>query len=763
MRKVLVEGNGGMGKTTLCTMLSEGWADKMLTQFDCVLLLPLREQSVVQAESLPDLFKLLHSSESIRTSVVNELEESEGEKVLIIANGWDELEESKRNEKSFLYNLLFGRTLPFASVLLTSRPSASAPLHSLPSVDRLVEVVGFNEENIKQYIESEFEKCPEKASGLSEQLDDNPLIQNVCTVPLNCAITCNLWHTLNQELPSTLTELYTQIILNVILRDIKKKFPDFQIGLSLSNFDSIPSQLQPYWWLTCKFAFETLSNDQLVFTEEELGSFFPEGLDSNLKSLRFGLLQSALSLLPVGHGISFHFLHLTFQEYLAALHLVTLPTEEQLEAIRTHGYSSRFAMVWKFFFGLGSEKQGSCTGQVSRKVVCLDEKVVDTFLSLSADHSIELVLLKCHCALEAKNDIVSSTVAKNIDGQFGYELGIASIAHTPHDCVAVLHVLSHTPHCHSVRISLSGCGLSDKLLKRLTDILSSASGELKVVELPLESNKLTSNCVSDLFVRASAAFSSLTALSLDNSSIDSDGVNSIVTSLMHTSCKSLSELSLSHNPLGVSGIQALERAVISGVLVNLEFLSLSNTLTGDADINGAIITTCLRPITSHCPHLCYLDLSENNLAVPGAFALGEALPLLTNDIDLYLSMNNTMLDSEAIIAFTDCVKNSVPIFNESLIQPKGSWSQSDGFCSSSSGKLSGLELSGNNIDDDGVAALIEQSPHLFPCLKSVYLHGNPVSDGMVERLKEWLKINEEVSCYIVEQWMCFLVLNTVCA
>ena len=754
VRKVLVEGNGGMGKTTLCTMLSGGWAEgKLLTQFDCVLLLPLREQSVAQAESLPDLFKLLHSSESIRTSVVNELEESEGERVLIIADGWDELEEARRYHKSFLYKFLFGDVLPFACVLLTSRPSASAPLHSLPSVDRLVEVVGFNEEDIKQYIESEFEKCPEKSSGLIEQLDNNPLIQNVCTVPLNCAIICNLWHTLDQELPSTLTELYTQIILNVILRDIKKKFPDFPIGLSLSNFDSIPPQLEPYWWLTCKFAFEALSNDRLVFTEEELGSFFPEGLDSNQMFLCFGLLQSARSLLPVGHGLSFHFLHLTFQEYLAALHLVTLPTEEQLEVVRTHGTSSRFAMVWRFFFGLGSKKQGSCIGQVSRKVVCLDETVVNTFLPLSS-LGYQLKLLQCHCALEAKKDLVSSRVAKCIHGQFAY--GFSSVAHSPHDCVAVLHVLSHTSRCHSVRISLRGCGLSDKLLKRLTDLLSNAGGKLKVVKLHLDNNKLTSNGISDLFTRASAAFSSLEELWLDNNSIDGDGVNSIVTSLIHTSCKSLTDLSLSRNPLGVSGIQALERAAVSGALVNLYLLRLSNALTG---VNSALITT----ISSHCPHLRTVDLSENNLGVPGACALGEALPLLTNDIRLYL--NNTMLDSEAIIAFTDCVKNSVPISKKSLIEPKGSWSQSDSSCSSSSGKLSWLDLSHNNIDDDGVAALIEQVPHLFPSLVDIVFSGNPVSDGMMERLEECLKFNEEVSCYIVEQWkfsctqycMCFLL------
>ncbi len=130
--------------------------------------------------------------------------------------GTSSVKKKNRSERSFLYNLLFGGILPFASVLLTSRPSASAPLHDLPSVDRLVEVVGFSEENIKQYIESEFEQFPEKASSLVEQLENNPIIQSVCSVPLNCAIISNLWHTLDQELPRTLTELYTQIVLSII-------------------------------------------------------------------------------------------------------------------------------------------------------------------------------------------------------------------------------------------------------------------------------------------------------------------------------------------------------------------------------------------------------------------------------------------------------------------------------------------------------------------------------------------------------------------
>ena len=61
--KMIVEGNAGMGKTTLCTMLAEGWAErKILTQFDCVLLLPLKDSRVSSATSLTKLFKLLHPS-----------------------------------------------------------------------------------------------------------------------------------------------------------------------------------------------------------------------------------------------------------------------------------------------------------------------------------------------------------------------------------------------------------------------------------------------------------------------------------------------------------------------------------------------------------------------------------------------------------------------------------------------------------------------------------------------------------------------------
>ena len=639
VRKLLVEGNAGMGKTTLCTMLAEEWADgRIFTQFDCVLLLPLRERSVSTATTLPQLFKLLHSSERIRTSVIEELEDSEGERVLIIADGWDELDVSNTSTDSFLYNLLFGDTLPFVSILLTSRPAASVPLHDVPSVNRLVEVMGFSEENVKQYIGLEFEKCPEKASSLIEQLEKNPVIASVCSVPLNCAIICNLWHTLDRVLPSTLTELYTQIILNIILRDFKKRSSSGR-PISLS-FDSISEDRQSNFWLTCKFAFECLSRDQIVFSEDELASSFPEilassvaeDLDSSDKFLCFGLLQYARSLLPVGQGLSFHFVHLTIQEFLAALHLVTLPNQEKLKVCEAHARSVRFAMVWRFMFGLGFKKVGRC----SKKVICLDNEVADQMLV----HSRNSHLLICQLAFESRNSEFSIKAAVYINGF----LVFSEI--TPYDREAVFNILHCTSDCSNLMFGLAGCELHDKHLKQLTRILSSTGDKLNTTKLALYSNKLTNKGIKDLFNRGSASLSSLESLHLnDNSIIDIKSVFS--------HCNNLKTLSLSQNPLGVSSIQSLETAVLTGQLASLEKLHLSNTLADDADINGALLATLLPAIASHCPHLEDLDLSENSLSVPGVCAVGEVFSLLATtkielECDFVLNLCNTKIDFEAV-------------------------------------------------------------------------------------------------------------------
>ena len=331
MKKILVEGDAGIGKTTLSTSVSEDWAiGKLFQQFELLLLLPLCYKRVATASSLSELLRSLHSSRRICDSVAEYLEENEGNKVLIVADGWDELSESEKSESTFLYKLLLNDYLPLVSLILTSRPSASARFHGLPFFDRFVKVRGFSKENVVEYILSEYDSDQEKAVRLKEQLGQNVMVESLCTVPLTCAIVCHLWRTLEEAFPTTMTELYTKIIHNVVLRNLQKN--GVENVLSLSSFDALPKNLKPAWRLLCKFAYQTLESDQIVFTQEELADFFPQGLALDRNILCFGLLQSSQSILEEGYGVSFHFLHLTIQEYLAALHLVNQLLDMHTEA-----------------------------------------------------------------------------------------------------------------------------------------------------------------------------------------------------------------------------------------------------------------------------------------------------------------------------------------------------------------------------------------------------------------------------------------------
>ena len=89
VRKVLVEGDAGIGKTTLCTSISIDWAQyKRLKQFKLLLLLPLREKAVTCVKSVLELLQLFHPNEMVCKSVADSfLQGNLGKDILIIAVG----------------------------------------------------------------------------------------------------------------------------------------------------------------------------------------------------------------------------------------------------------------------------------------------------------------------------------------------------------------------------------------------------------------------------------------------------------------------------------------------------------------------------------------------------------------------------------------------------------------------------------------------------------------------------------------------------
>ena len=607
IRKILVEGDAGIGKTTLSIAVCEDWAnERLFQQFKLLLLLPLRHKKVASVASLPELLKLLHSSKELCSSVAEYLSDCEGDEVLIIADGWDEIGKCDNLKESFLYELLFEGHLAFASVIVTSRHSASVEFHKLPYFDRFVEITGFDKENIVNYIHSEFTNEQNKADVLRQQLEDNPLVESVCSVPLNCAIICYLWqHKHKETLPTTMTKLYSTIIRNVIFRNIGKNSLCSPTISRLSSFDDLPDDLKQPWLLLCRFAFETMVKDQIVFSGDELN----EGLEPRKYIFCFGLLQQSLFLLDDGFGKSYHFLHRTFQEFLAAFHLAKVASESSVsvkETFQSHAELASFDTFWRFFFGIffNMTKYNNCFSNIKPYL-----SYVGSVYKKHYDYQ-RFNLLLCHSAFEAKNvamyDGVIQAFMRNANGSV-----ILGGSHSAHDCAAVIDVINHMQD-DRVFIYFQNCGLRQDQVKRLGEVLLSHK-ELWVNELKLNGNKLET--VESLFSRP---FYSLEHLNLSDNIIKN-------LNFFKSPFNKLTYIDLSNNPLGVSGMNMLQGAIAGNSLTNLESLDLKKSLTRD---NGDMIdpielSKFLGTLSAHCPHLIKLDLSQNNLGLAGALEVAK--------------------------------------------------------------------------------------------------------------------------------------------
>ena len=224
---ILVEGSPGIGKTMFSWELCRQWAEgKMLQDKDIVLMLQLRSKSVREAKSLSDLFH--HSNDSIKQEVLEHITSVDGRGVFLVLEGYDELTDDQRTEDSILNKLLIGDCLPKASIMVTSRPLASDSLcpEFRESVDQHIEVLGFNDEDIKSYVETACHKQPQVLADLLSYISSNPFVSSVMYIPLQCAILTALyiekWKQKKGGLyaPTTLTQLYTDLLLSSLIRYI---------------------------------------------------------------------------------------------------------------------------------------------------------------------------------------------------------------------------------------------------------------------------------------------------------------------------------------------------------------------------------------------------------------------------------------------------------------------------------------------------------------------------------------------------------------
>ena len=363
-RVTIVNGGPGAGKTTLAKKLRREWANRQLfSDTRLTLYVPLREPMARLSENIDDLLGHFgeHCNEGDRALV----KANEGEGVLFILDGWDELRLSCRGEKQFFPRLISGQILPGSKVIVLSRPGASVDI--LCHADQVVEVLGFTREQVKDYIQSYYCTDKDGATKLISDLENYPNVASTCYVPINLAIVCHVYNALDFNLPPTLTEVYQWFVIHTVLRYLKRKetMEDLKVDLppiyapndffvSTTFNDSVKKSFNDSVLETLRFlgelAIDGLQNDDLCFSRKQLVSTCKLD-EQDIQFDGFGLLKPVQVSFLARAEPFYHFLHLSIQEFIAGFYISQV-SEAKQEELLTKIDHDRYSSVFKHFCGL---------------------------------------------------------------------------------------------------------------------------------------------------------------------------------------------------------------------------------------------------------------------------------------------------------------------------------------------------------------------------------------------------------------------------
>ena len=120
-------------------------------------------------------------------------------------------------------------------MLITSRPTA-ANIYNRLEFDRQVELLGFDQEKIKDYVEKFCRNDVRWSSDIWNEIKQSPELLSLCYIPVNCYIVClTLMESIElnekaknegqKNVPKTITELFKRAIKILLFRHNSKDKP----------------------------------------------------------------------------------------------------------------------------------------------------------------------------------------------------------------------------------------------------------------------------------------------------------------------------------------------------------------------------------------------------------------------------------------------------------------------------------------------------------------------------------------------------------
>ena len=322
-KRVLIEGVPGSGKSTLVQRMCHDWSVGRLAQdYEVVIQVNLRSLPKDQKLSLEDLICTSVADDTVIQEMIDFIASNQGAHVLFVFDGYDEMSEEMR-QKSIISEILDGRLAPLSSFVVTTRPISAERLYHC--VDRRVEICGFGDEEVEEYITKYFSSFnPSAGEKLLSSLATRPSIKRLCYVPLMLLMVCFTAALGGDtpELPHTMHELYENIII-LTINDNLKRVGKKERAMTLQDV----KRLCPSFDKLADLALEGIEKNTIIF--------------SNITFEVDEALHGLVNCIPAQNRFgtttcTWHCLHLTLQEFMAGLAVAKKAPEEQVAFWRNH-------------------------------------------------------------------------------------------------------------------------------------------------------------------------------------------------------------------------------------------------------------------------------------------------------------------------------------------------------------------------------------------------------------------------------------------
>ena len=275
--QLLIEGAPGIGKSTFAWEVCQKWSQHQLfNEYSLVVLLKFRDRRVHEAKSVSDLFH--HPDPTLQSDIVRNIELVDGHGLLLILEGFDEAPASKQTMDSIFIGLFTGQKLPKASVILTTRPSASEKLREFckGKHSRRLEILGFGKKEIDEYIHCAFSD-EQSQSDFKQYLSLYPHIHSMMYVPLNSALITQVyksWKPSGIVVPQTMTQLYSSLIRILLLHYLKDRQEYKDTYTNIKSFKDLPQPVYDQFCKICKIAYTGITNAETELIFHDLAGEF---------------------------------------------------------------------------------------------------------------------------------------------------------------------------------------------------------------------------------------------------------------------------------------------------------------------------------------------------------------------------------------------------------------------------------------------------------------------------------------------------------